>query len=82
MGQQGRRVVQGFAREARRPSAAYGFGGGAALQPGGDGRGEVVDFALGEKEAGVVAVQAGEERGGRAVAVQVGGVRYGESVTP
>ena len=67
VGQEAGRVVDGVLGEARRQGAAYGFGGGAAVQPGGDGGGEAAYVALREQQAGVVAVQAREEGGGCAV---------------
>ncbi|WP_406172725.1 hypothetical protein [Streptomyces sp. NBC_00996] len=50
--------------EARGQRALYGFGVGAALQPGGDGRGQTAHVALGEQQAGVVAVQVAQKGDG------------------
>jgi hypothetical protein len=50
---------------------AYGLRADAAFEPGGDGRGEVADRALGEEQAGVLVVEGRQEGGRCAVAVQV-----------
>ncbi|AGP55826.1 hypothetical protein M271_21500 [Streptomyces rapamycinicus NRRL 5491] len=45
MGEQGGRVTQ-VGREVPAQGAAYGLGGGAPLQPGGDGGGEAAHVPL------------------------------------
>lgn len=77
MGEQGRRVAERL-RKVGAQGVTYGFGTRPAFEPGGDGRGEVADGALGEEQAGVAALERAEEGGGRAVAFEVGGLGFGE----
>lgn len=58
--------------------SAYGVGVGVPFEPGGDGGGQAADVVPAQEKPGLVAAQAGEEVGGRAVALQVVGLRLGE----
>jgi hypothetical protein len=78
VGDEGGRVVQRLGGKVRGQDVAYGFGGGAAFEPGGDGRGESAYVTFREQEAGVVAVEGSEEGGGPPVGLQVVDLGFGE----